>query len=831
VYQRNSLPHQISSFVGREDTVCSITRLLADTRLLTLTGPGGIGKTRLALRVAADALPAYPDGGWLIQLESLSDPDLVPSLVAEKLNIYEEPGRTIQERLIDSLRTRRLLLVLDNCEHLLPASALLADWLLRNCGQLTILATSRRPLGISGEQTWLVPPLRIPDLREPVAWETLVASESVQLFVRRAQESCSDFRVIRRDGPTLVAIADRLDGIPLALELAAARAHVLGIDDLLRRIDANPRFLRSTNTTTPPRQETLNATLDWSYDLLSESERRLFEYLSVFSGGWTLEAAEVVAAGCGCMPAETVFDLLHALVTQSLVVVERKPNGDIRYRFLETIRRYSRHALDGRGTTDVVKTQHAAYFLHLAKRAAPLMWQPEQHIPWLEQLSEEQDNVRLALDWYVEQHQVDNSLILATALSRFWLLRSVTEGRERLRQLLAVDAPVQIGTRARAFRVAARLAWAHGDYAERRQLAEQSVTLFRQTDDLVGLGLGLQDLGSALINHGDYTAARAVYEESISVLSLTRDDAQEGSDALHALGFRTYLARSQLGLANIARDLADFSTARQLYADALPAYAPTERSAILEHMAWLAFYEGDLEHARTLVNQSLALEQVSNRRRETAVSRTLLGRITFADGAPSDEVIALYADSFPVHQEFGNRWGITLVLEGVAALVARRQPSMALRLAAAAHALRARMCRPVPPAEQSILAGWLAPARRKLSAQAQAEAWESGAQLDTDALNMVVTAAISGRVTAASARPRNRPRELSPREWEIAGVIAEGRSNREIARELVISESTVQRHVANILAKLGMHSRAELAVWTVAHKLTAAATPCAQSNT
>ncbi|MGH2352814.1 MAG: ATP-binding protein, partial [Chloroflexota bacterium] len=410
----HNLPLQLTSFVGRERELPAVRDLLAEHRLVTLTGPGGTGKTRLALQVAADVLPAYPDGVWLVALAALADPALVPHAVAQAVGVREEPGRPLLGTLADALRPKRLLLVLDNCEHLLDACAHLADALLRACPHLRVLATGREALGIAGETAWRVPSLGLPDARHLPPVEVLSQYEAVRLFIDRALAVQPGFRVTNQNALAVVQVCARLDGIPLAIELAAARVRVLPVEQLLVRLEDRFRLLSGGSRTALERHQTLRAAVDWSYDLLTEPENAVFARLAVFAGGFTLDAAEAVCAGDGIEAVE-VLDLLTHLVDKSLAVVDEQPDGTARYRLLETLRHYAREKLAAREEADTVRAQHATHYLALAEQADPELRGP-RGAGWLDRLRRDLDNMREALAWAEAGGEAELGLRLAAAL-------------------------------------------------------------------------------------------------------------------------------------------------------------------------------------------------------------------------------------------------------------------------------------------------------------------------------------------------------------------------------------------------------------------------------
>ena len=431
----HNLPIPTTSFVGREREMVEVKRELAMTRLLTLTGPGGSGKTRLALEVGGDLIGAYPDGVWLVELAPLTEPGLVVQEVAGVLEVHERSGETLLDTLVDDLRSRRTLLVLDNCEHLVGGVARLAHELLRSCPDLRLLATSREALGEPGEINRLVQPLSLPNPGVTTA-EELEGYGAARLFVERALYRPAAFALTPENAGAVAEICRRLEGIPLAIELAAARVGVLAVEQISERLSATLKVLTGGGRTLASRQRTLRDSLDWSHALLSEAERKLFGRLSVFAGGWTLEATEAVCFGEG-VDRNEVLDLLGALVGKSLVVARTSPDGAMRYRMLEIIRQYATEKLQESGEADEVRGSHAAFFLTLAEEAEPELEGPQQG-PWVEQLEGEHDNLRAALLWVLEREEGDLGLRFGGALWRFWHDRGyVSEGSRWLERVFA----------------------------------------------------------------------------------------------------------------------------------------------------------------------------------------------------------------------------------------------------------------------------------------------------------------------------------------------------------------------------------------------------------
>jgi predicted ATPase/DNA-binding SARP family transcriptional activator len=523
---RHNLPLERTSFVGREHETLEVKRLLAMTRLLTLTGAGGCGKTRLALKVARDLVGAYSDGVWLVELAALSDPALVPQAVAKALGVNEQPNRPLVETLEDALRSRKTLLVVDNCEHLIEAVVRLVDALLDSCPSLRVLATSREPLSAAGEVTWVVPSLTVPYSRqEAYTPQELEGYESVRLFVERASQRDPSFELTPRNGQAVAQVCRRLEGIPLAIELAAARIGVLPVERIAERLDDSLRLLTAGRRTALPRQRTLRATLEWSPELLGEPERKLFGRLSVFAGGLTLEAAEAVGANNG-IERHDVLDLLSKLVDKSLVMAEISPGeeGALRYRMLEPLGQYAQERLEERGETQRVRERHAQYYLALAEGADAQEAERELNaarpVAWLKRMESEHGNLRAALSWSLYEpdggRTAELGLRLAVALWWFWHTRDyLTEGRRYLERAGSrMSNPTTTRLRARALDGAAWLALYQGDQGASKTLIEEALAVYRELHDEQGIASGLTDLGLvAVLGQWDDISLPAVLEE------------------------------------------------------------------------------------------------------------------------------------------------------------------------------------------------------------------------------------------------------------------------------------------------------------------------------
>ncbi len=636
----NNLPVQLTTFVGREREIEDVKRLLTRTRLLTLMGAGGAGKTRLAIQVAADLIEQFQKGVWLIELAPLADPGLVVQAVASTFEVREVAGRSLLDMLVDYLQSKSLLLVLDNCEHLVAACAHLASALLRACPNLKILATSREALGIAGEVTYHVPPLSRPDPRRLLSIEQLAQFESVRLFVERGVYSQPRFALTDANAKAVAHICHRLDGIPLAIELAAARVKVLTVDQIAARLDDRFRLLTGGSRTGLPHHQTLRAAMDWSYDLLSEQERTLLRRLSVFAGGFHLEAVEAVCAGDG-VDADGVLDLLANLVDKSLVMAEGL-DGEIRYRLLETIRQYSLERLQESGEVAAIRGRHLDWYLGLAERAEPQLQGLDQ-MGWLERLEMEHDNLRAALEWTkVEASGTEVRLQLTGALHRFWAMRGyLSEGREWLEGVVEMSTGAS-PVRARAIYGAGDLAFNQGDYGRAETLCAESLRLYRELDDKVGIALSLNVL--ALLNRmqGDYARAAALLEESLTLC--------------RGLGRRWILAETLYILGLTVRRQGDYARAKALLEESLTLWRQTGDkwglARSLGSLGVVARLQGDYERARALHEESLTLSKELGHKSELAERLLSLGTVA-QDQGDYARAIALYEECLLLSREQG----------------------------------------------------------------------------------------------------------------------------------------------------------------------------------
>jgi non-specific serine/threonine protein kinase len=798
---RTNLPIPLTSFVGRERELAAVARLLVGDaprpRLVTLTGTGGTGKTRLALHVAAGVIDRFADGVFLVLLAPIRDPGLVVPAVAQTLGVPDIGGRPPLEILKDHLRDKQLLLILDNFEQVLEAAPSVPS-LLEACPRLTALVTSRAALRVSGEREVVVPPLAVPDpIHRPPAGVDPVAGygqlESVQLFVARAQAVRADFRLTPESAPAVAAICRRLDGLPLAIELAAARTRVLDPPAILARLAHRLQLLTGGARDVPARQQTLRATIAWSYDLLAPAERALFRRLAVFVGGCTLAAAEAVGAS-----AIDVLDGVDSLAAKSLVQrmdatagdgAGAAGDGDGRVAMLETIREFGVERLAERGELPAYPRRHADHFLALAEAAEPGLRGPDARA-WLDRLEAEHDNFRAALGWSLAGGEAggegDLALRLGGALAWFWYTRSYpNEGRRWLARALAA-VPGRSAARMKALHGAGLLAHFQRDSAAAREPLAESLAIAREQDDRWTVAWALHLLGRVAYFDDDPARARALGRESLAVAEAV-GDRWLIAWALHLLGLAAYIA-------------ADYATARTFYDRSLAIRRELgyqEGIGMLLHLTGMVAYrEGDLAAARSL-----------------------------------------YVESLRGARDLGARVHENTMLALFAGLASAQQPDRAVRLAGASSRVSDSYHMPLIPIAAAALAEGLEVARQALGEAAYAAAWAEGRAMSLEQAVAYALAAeepdsAGTRVPPAAAPPSRaeRPVGLTARELDVLRLIVAGRSNQQIADALVLSVRTVERHIAGIYGKLGASGKPARAVATAyahTHGL-AGAMPAAQ---
>jgi predicted ATPase/transcriptional regulator with XRE-family HTH domain len=714
---QTNLPTPPNALIGRVreiEQVCVLLRTPV-ARLVTLTGPGGTGKTRLALHIGAELLDDFPDGVWLVELARLADPALVSQTIAEVLSVREEPGRPLNLTLNAALRDKQLLLLLDNCEHVIEACAQIVDSLLQGCPRLHFLTSSRETLGIAGETSIRVPVLAVPDPRDLPTMDQFIDYEAVQLFVERARAVQSAFRVTPENAPVIAQVCQRLDGIPLAIELAAARVRVLTVAQIAARLNDRFRLLTGGSRTALPRQQTLQALIDWSYDLLTENERELLRALTVFGGSWTLESAEAVCAIDG---SGDVLDVLTRLVDKSLVQVEQ--HGDtVRYRLLETIRQYAVEKLAASGQADDRRRRHALYFLAMAE-AVGREFGGLRHTDWREQMLVEYDNVRAALGWAVEQPGGEIAVRLAGALGWLWYSLGVwNEGRTWLKRALQQGEEVE---RSAAYGwllfMQGVLASFQGQTTGAQAALEESLALYRELHDTHSY-MTVHFFTAVLTReHGDAARAMALYEQN---LRFAREQGNAG-----------YVASAQMDLGEVAVRCEDALRATELLEPSLAYFrAHGETNGVawaLNHLGHVAQLQGDEQRALALHQESLPLFQEIDILLGVAWALESLGEVALAQ-ADLAGATRHFSESLGIFHELGDP-AVVWSLAGLGSVAAfGGQPLRAARVWGAVEALRQISGKRVAPASRATYERATALARTQLDIETFAAAWTAGQAL------------------------------------------------------------------------------------------------------
>lgn len=743
---------QFTSFIGREQELEAVAQLLAKHRLLTLTGAGGIGKTRLALELASRHAPVF-DGVRIVELASVSDSLLVPQTVGVAFGLGEIAARDVSQVIAERVGESAVLLILDNCEHLIAACALLAADLLVACPRLQILATSRESLGVAGERTWTLRPLAIPVAAEEETTERIATSPAVQLFVDRAVAAEPTFRLESANARDVARICRRLDGIPLAIELAAARVRALSIRELADRLETELRLLTARGRLVPPRHQTLRATAEWSYRMLGEHERMLFRRLAVFAGGASLSAVEAICPGDG-LGAEAVVDVLTLLVERSMVTTDAQ-FGDLRYRLLGPIREYAFDKLIEADEASGWRTRHTRWFLDLAERGEAALGGPDE-IARFDRLELEHDNLRAALRWALDEHEGETALRLASAMFRFWDRRGHhVEGSRWLDQALAAAPVAPPLLRGKGLNAAAQLRWTWGDYERAGELGAEALATCAAAGDKRGVSWALISLGNVAYFRDRLEDAAELFERGVQVAREADDQALLG-----------------LSLACLGRTLRRIEPNPQLRAVAL-------------------------------LEEALNTAQAAASKHVTAVGLAFTGDLAWQQSNAS-HAANLWQEALRLRSELRDVRSIAGTLERVALFSALANPTVAARLFGAAEQLRERLGLELRSDERADHEHSAEIAHRRLGTTFEA-AWAEGRLLSIDeAIEMALGVDISPTTGAA---PVDVPAGLTAREAEVLRLVATGHTNSEIARMLVLSPATVKRHLENIFAKIGVSSR------------------------
>lgn len=802
----SNLPVQLTSFVGRVRETEEVTRRLSASHLVTLTGAGGCGKTRLALRVAELFDQPNHTVCW-VELGRLVDPALVSQVVAKALHVVEQPGTPLLDTVLESLCDRPTLLVLDNCEHLLAACAQLVE-ALAGCSDVTILATSREPLGVSGETLYPVMPLAVPDARLPAS--EIGRIESVRLFVDRARSIVPNFSLTPDNAASIAAICRDLDGIPLAIELASARVNVLGVQQIEQRLDRRFDLLVATARRGDERHRTLRTAIDWSYELLSSSERTMLQRLALFSAGFTLSTAEAVCAW-GSIQRDDVLDLLTSLVNKSLVVAETLQGGEARYHLLETIRDYALEKLIESGEAARLRDRHLDFYLVRAEEIEPKLRGPYERL-WMAWLESELGNLRAALAWSLESGRIAAGLRLANAISEFWYFRGYQrEGKtwfERLLDRAGEDVPVLL--RALAYSIVTHISWQVGDHAAGKAQAKAGMALAEQAgeDGQWPLAFSMGGLANNLRATGEYAAAFDVGQRYIEIMrgwnrsdiaeflfihginamavgkhELGRQLLDEGLASILGQGNNTHrTAEVSKLIGDLARGERAYAEARHLYEQSLSIFreldATLDAANVLIGLAHCDLHLDQVARAHSLLNESLAVQRVQ-----------------------------------------GNERGKAECLLGFGALAAMRGlPTEAVRLLTAAVTSAAESILEAYPGERLAYREALAAAQADLADQQFTQAKREGRLLTIDqAIELALALPLGWETTPAEAQAEFGG--LSAREREVVRLIAQGKSNGEIAADLVLSKRTVEKHIGRILSKLDLTSRAQIVRWAIEQSL------------
>jgi predicted ATPase/DNA-binding CsgD family transcriptional regulator len=800
----HNLPAQVSSFIGREGELAAVRGLMGGARLVTLTGAGGAGKTRLGLQVAGGLADGTADGVWFADLAPLGDPGLVAATVADVLGIRQEPGRPVLDTLVEAVAGRSLLVLLDNCEHVIGACAKLADALLRGCPNLGLLATSREPLGIDGESVYRVPSLGVP--ADGADAGAIRASEAVRLLEDRA--AAQGVPLAGDEDTAVVAgrICRRLDGIPLAIELAAARLRVIPAGELEARLDERFSLLTGGSRAGLPRQQTLRAMVDWSWELLNGAERAVLARLSTFAGGFGLAGAEAVAAGPE-VPAREVLGHLGALVDKSLVQFGDAGAGPSRYRLLETVREYAAGRLDALGpaAADSARAAHRDYYLALAEAAAPELRAADQ-AAWLDRLDAELGNLRAAIAFSLTHADPEPGLRLAASLRVFWKARGHTaEGADVLQALLDAPAAQQATLpRSRALAVAANLVQQTGGHAIAGDYCEEALAIARAAGDEDLVGELLHERAWVLASQGHPGAAQPLIEQGLSLARRLGKPHLTG----RLLSTRSFAANVAGDDAGAARDAAESLRLFRQAGDRLQA------GQMLGNLGYYELSTGDLNAARRHLAESLDIARELNTHEGIVYQTINLGLAEYLGGSPA-AAEALFSESLDLARRMGMRAITAYALIGLALARSGADPGWSARLHGAADQALADLGHPLEPLESRLTDLDRQRLRSAMGTEAFEAEYAAGCTLDAarvlaalgrkDAATERVRAAVSGEAVMV----------LTPRELDVLKLVAQGLSNPDIARRLVLSEHTVHRHLANILRKLNLSSRAAAAAWGV----------------